>query len=130
MGLDNPLHIAFLLVILLLVFGAKRLPEIGRSLGEGMRGFKSSIEGVSAPAGISAATAARSVPAAQPAPGAPVQQAAAAAGRDRAGCSADSRRGECADARLKRRSPCARVCLCEPMRGPLSRSAAAALQRG
>ena len=57
MGLDNPLHIAFLLVILLLVFGAKRLPEIGRSLGEGMRGFKSSIEGVSAPAGISAATA-------------------------------------------------------------------------
>jgi sec-independent protein translocase protein TatA len=48
MGLDNPLHIAFLLVILLLVFGAKRLPEIGRSLGEGMRGFKSSIEGSSA----------------------------------------------------------------------------------
>ena len=34
MGLDNPLHIAFLVVILLLVFGAKRLPEIGRSLGE------------------------------------------------------------------------------------------------
>ena len=33
MGLDNPLHIAFLVVILLLVFGAKRLPEIGRSLG-------------------------------------------------------------------------------------------------
>lgn len=57
MGLDNPLHIAFLLVILLLVFGAKRLPEIGRSLGEGMRGFKSSIEGVSAPTGIGAATA-------------------------------------------------------------------------
>jgi sec-independent protein translocase protein TatA len=62
MGLDNPLHIAFLLVILLLVFGAKRLPEIGRSLGEGMRGFKSSIEGVSAPAAISAASAATSVP--------------------------------------------------------------------
>ena len=33
MGLDNPLHIAFLVVILLLVFGARRLPEIGRSLG-------------------------------------------------------------------------------------------------
>lgn len=40
MGLDNPLHIAFLLAIMLLVFGAKRLPEMGRSLGEGMRGFK------------------------------------------------------------------------------------------
>ena len=45
MGLDNPLHIAFLLVILLLVFGAKRLPELGRSLGSGMRGFKESISG-------------------------------------------------------------------------------------
>ena len=47
MGLDNPLHIAFLVVILLLVFGAKRLPEIGRSLGSGMREFKDSISGES-----------------------------------------------------------------------------------
>lgn len=45
MGLDNPLHIAFLVVILLLVFGARRLPEIGRSLGSGMREFKASITG-------------------------------------------------------------------------------------
>ena len=45
MGLDNPLHIAFLLVILLLVFGAKRLPEMGRSLGEGLRGFRDSMSG-------------------------------------------------------------------------------------
>ncbi|MHB1537821.1 MAG: twin-arginine translocase TatA/TatE family subunit [Solirubrobacteraceae bacterium] len=45
MGLDNPLHIAFLLVILLLVFGAKRLPEMGRSLGEGLRGFRDTISG-------------------------------------------------------------------------------------
>jgi sec-independent protein translocase protein TatA len=45
MGLDNPLHIAFLLIILLLVFGAKRLPEIGRSIGTGMREFKESISG-------------------------------------------------------------------------------------
>ena len=43
MGLDNPLHVAFLLVILLLVFGAKRLPEMGRSLGDGMRGFKDAL---------------------------------------------------------------------------------------
>jgi sec-independent protein translocase protein TatA len=49
MGLDNPLHIAFLLLILLLVFGARRLPEMGRSLGEGLRGFKSSINGEQAP---------------------------------------------------------------------------------
>lgn len=47
MGLDNPLHIAFLVVILLLVFGARRLPEIGRSLGSGMREFKQSVTGES-----------------------------------------------------------------------------------
>jgi len=49
MGLDNPLHIAFLVVILLLVFGAKRLPEIGRSLGSGMREFKQSVTGEAPP---------------------------------------------------------------------------------
>ena len=45
LGLDNPIHIAFILVLLLLVFGAKRLPEMGRSLGTGLRGFKESISG-------------------------------------------------------------------------------------
>jgi len=45
MGLENPLHILLLLVAVLLVFGAKRLPEIGRSLGDGMRGFKDSLSG-------------------------------------------------------------------------------------
>jgi sec-independent protein translocase protein TatA len=44
-GLDNPLHIALLLFVLLLIFGAKRLPEMGRSLGHGLRGFKESISG-------------------------------------------------------------------------------------
>jgi sec-independent protein translocase protein TatA len=45
MGLDNPIHIIFLLILLLLVFGAKRLPEMGRSLGSGMRGFRDSLSG-------------------------------------------------------------------------------------
>jgi sec-independent protein translocase protein TatA len=45
MGLDNPIHIAFLLILLLLVFGAKRLPEMGKSLGSGMRGFKDALGG-------------------------------------------------------------------------------------
>jgi sec-independent protein translocase protein TatA len=45
LGLSNPVHILFLLLILLLVFGAKRLPEMGRSLGSGLRGFKESING-------------------------------------------------------------------------------------
>jgi sec-independent protein translocase protein TatA len=47
MGLENPIHIAVLVVLVLLVFGAKRLPEIGRSLGTGMREFKDSISGES-----------------------------------------------------------------------------------
>jgi sec-independent protein translocase protein TatA len=45
MGLDNPLHLAFLLALLLVVFGAKRLPEMGRSIGSGMRGFKDALSG-------------------------------------------------------------------------------------
>ncbi len=49
LGLDNPIHIAFILVLLLLVFGAKRLPEMGRSLGAGLRGFKESISGEDRP---------------------------------------------------------------------------------
>jgi sec-independent protein translocase protein TatA len=53
MGLDNPLHIAFLLILLLLVFGAKRLPEMGRSLGTGMRGFKDSLNGESTQSSLS-----------------------------------------------------------------------------
>jgi sec-independent protein translocase protein TatA len=44
-GLDNPIHLLFLLVIVLLIFGAKRLPEMGRSLGAGLRGFKESVSG-------------------------------------------------------------------------------------
>jgi len=58
MGIDNPIHIAFLLIIMLLVFGAKRLPEMGRSLGSGMRGFKDALGGEQpAPRGLAAASA-------------------------------------------------------------------------
>jgi sec-independent protein translocase protein TatA len=49
MGLDNPIHLAILLMILLLVFGAKRLPEMGRSLGHGLRGFKDAVSGEEGP---------------------------------------------------------------------------------
>jgi sec-independent protein translocase protein TatA len=45
LGLDNPIHIAFILIVLLLLFGAKRLPEMGKSMGEGLRGFKDSLSG-------------------------------------------------------------------------------------
>lgn len=41
----GPWEIVFLLILALLLFGAKRLPEIGRSLGTGMREFKDSVSG-------------------------------------------------------------------------------------
>ncbi len=83
LGLDNPIHIAFLLILLLLVFGAKRLPEMGRSLGSGMRGFKEALGGegaqksLSAPASAPAATSASTAPAAVPAAATAVVPAAA-----------------------------------------------------
>jgi sec-independent protein translocase protein TatA len=75
MGLENPLHIAILVVLLLLVFGAKRLPEIGRSLGSGMREFKQSVTGESQPPEQPALTAAQQQPQ-QPPAQAPVAQPA------------------------------------------------------
>jgi sec-independent protein translocase protein TatA len=57
MGLDNPIHLAILLMILLLVFGAKRLPEMGRSLGSGLRGFKEAISGEQPTELVTASTA-------------------------------------------------------------------------
>ena len=39
-------ELMILLLVLLLVFGAKRLPEMGRSLGKGMREFKEGVTGV------------------------------------------------------------------------------------
>ena len=42
-GLTSPTHLALLFLIALCLFGAKSLPEIGRSLGSGMREFKDSV---------------------------------------------------------------------------------------
>jgi sec-independent protein translocase protein TatA len=41
----GPLELAIVLVIALIIFGPKRLPDLGRSLGRGMREFKDSITG-------------------------------------------------------------------------------------
>ena len=43
----GPWEIVLLLLLALLLFGAKRLPEIGRSVGQGMREFKDSVSGSS-----------------------------------------------------------------------------------
>jgi sec-independent protein translocase protein TatA len=41
----GPLEIIIVLVIVLLIFGPKRLPDLGKSLGRGMREFKDSVTG-------------------------------------------------------------------------------------
>jgi sec-independent protein translocase protein TatA len=45
--LFTPMHLAVLFAIIFFLFGAKRLPELGKSLGHGIREFRSGIAGVS-----------------------------------------------------------------------------------
>lgn len=42
----GPLELAIVLIIALVIFGPKRLPDLGRSLGNGMREFKDSVSGL------------------------------------------------------------------------------------
>ena len=44
MSMPGPLEVVVILCVVLLLFGAKRLPEIGRALGEGIREFKKSLK--------------------------------------------------------------------------------------
>jgi sec-independent protein translocase protein TatA len=49
-GLLQPMHLLLIFGIALLVFGPKKLPELGKGLGEAIRGFKKSLkEGESGP---------------------------------------------------------------------------------
>ena len=43
-GLFQPMHLLFIAGLALLVFGPKKLPELGKGLGEGIRGFKSAMK--------------------------------------------------------------------------------------
>jgi sec-independent protein translocase protein TatA len=42
----QPTHLLFILVVALLVLGPKRLPEVGRSLGKGIRDFRGAMAGI------------------------------------------------------------------------------------
>ncbi len=68
MGLDNPTHWIYIIVLLLLIFGARRLPEIGRSLGSGLREFKQSVTGESPQPALPATTAEQPLPPREPEP--------------------------------------------------------------
>jgi sec-independent protein translocase protein TatA len=45
MPTPSPIELIIILVVVLIVFGPKRLPDLGRSLGRGMREFKESVTG-------------------------------------------------------------------------------------
>lgn len=44
-GLLQPTHLFFILLIVLIIFGPGKLPDLGRSLGKGIREFKGAISG-------------------------------------------------------------------------------------
>jgi sec-independent protein translocase protein TatA len=44
--LFQPTHLIVIAVVLLVLFGGKKLPELGKGLGEGLRGFKEGMKGV------------------------------------------------------------------------------------
>ena len=44
-GLFQPLHLIVIFIIALVVFGPKKLPELGKGLGEAIRGFKKALDG-------------------------------------------------------------------------------------
>ncbi len=56
-GLFQPMHLLVILIVAILVFGPKKIPELGKSLGEGIRGFKKALQdgeaGPSAPPEVS-----------------------------------------------------------------------------
>jgi sec-independent protein translocase protein TatA len=62
-GLFQPMHLIIIAGIALLIFGPKKLPELGKGMGEGIRGFKAAMQ------------AKEDLPASTPAPKAPGEKA-------------------------------------------------------
>ena len=54
-GLFQPMHLLVIFGIALLVFGPKKLPELGKGIGEGIRGFKSAMKEQAEPPVVTAA---------------------------------------------------------------------------
>jgi sec-independent protein translocase protein TatA len=63
MGFDFPIHWLLVLIVVLLLFGGKKIPEMMRGLGEGIRSFKEGVKGDQ-----TAAPGATTTPASNPAP--------------------------------------------------------------
>jgi sec-independent protein translocase protein TatA len=71
----QPWHLIVLAVVAFLLFGAKRLPELGKGLGEGLKGFREGIRGIAdpAPPAPPAQQQQNTAPAPPPASNAPVE---------------------------------------------------------
>jgi sec-independent protein translocase protein TatA len=48
-GIFQPMHLVVILVVGVLLFGPKKLPELGKGLGEGIRGFKDALKNATEP---------------------------------------------------------------------------------
>ncbi len=70
----QPWHIIVLLVVAFLLFGARRLPELGKGLGEGLKGFKEGLKGITDPPPAPPTQQQNTAPAPPPATNAPVEQ--------------------------------------------------------
>ena len=69
----QPWHLIILAVVAFLLFGAKRLPELGKGLGEGLKGFREGIRGVTEPPATQSQNQQNVAPAPPPASNAPVE---------------------------------------------------------
>jgi len=86
MGIESPTHLIFIAIVALIVLGPKRLPELARSLGHGIREFRQSLEDGANPPDPPAApqqtvlpAASAPSPAATPAPPPPADSTASPA---------------------------------------------------
>lgn len=73
--LFQPTHLLIIAIVLFVLFGAKRLPELGKGLGEGLKGFKEGIKGVTDPAPPTTVQSTQAPPPPPPASSEPPKQA-------------------------------------------------------
>jgi sec-independent protein translocase protein TatA len=71
----QPWHLIILAIVAFLLFGAKRLPELGKGLGEGLKGFREGIKGVTDPAPPTTQQSTQTPPPPPPASSEPPKQA-------------------------------------------------------
>ncbi len=69
----QPWHLIVLAVVAFLLFGAKRLPELGKGLGEGLKGFREGIRGITDPSPTQVQNQQNTAPAPPPATNAPAE---------------------------------------------------------